>query len=261
MWPYSASASEKNSYPGSRGTMWKVESEQGMFAVSGVDGTETKKFWASNKADGEWLMEVLDEATNTVVKLFCQNKGCKGFGGFITRTAQDARKTMYTCDDCGKPMTRKIKGEFGETTSEKQGQTRQPQTVPVSGDNSGMAKVRAMQTGTVPKPAGLPQGMNSLEQLAKWGGKGHPVPGVGTSLVDEQPDEVEPASKVLEAPLSRVGAKALEDRIIQSEESIRLLEERIAKMEAESVSQAEAFQAMTEVVEGLLAAGAKTAKD
>jgi predicted nucleic acid-binding Zn-ribbon protein len=215
-----------------------------MFAVSGVDGTETKKFWTNNKADGEWLMEVLDEATNTVVKLFCQNKACKGFGGYITRTAADSRKMMYACDDCGKPMTRKVKGEAGEVTSEKQHQTVQEQT------NPGAPPRAPVVPSQPPK-----KGFASLEQLANWGGKGHPIPMVQAAVPEA------PASQVLEAPLSRAGAKVLEDRVIQVEERQRLLEERVAKMEAESVAQAEAFQAMTEVVEGLLAAGAKTAKD
>lgn len=100
--------------------MWEIKPEGGKFVITGVEGTETKRYWAENQADGDWLVAVLDEATQTVVKLFCKHKSCKGYGGFITRVAQDARKTMYVCDECGKPMTRKVPGEDGEDASEKQ---------------------------------------------------------------------------------------------------------------------------------------------
>jgi hypothetical protein len=239
--------------------MWKVAHEGEMFVVCGVDGTETKSFWANNKADAEWLMEVLDEATNTVVKLYCQNKGCKGVNGYITRTAADSRKMMYACDDCGKPMTRKVRGEAGEVTSEKQGQVVREQTNP----------------GTPPRMAVVPnqtpkKGFANLEQLANWGGKGSPMPNISVATAIPTPQVLEgsllpgvgatiPMSGLTVVTESEIGA--FENRIVQVEERHRLLEGRIAKMEAESVVQAEAFQAMTDAVEGLLAVGAKAAKD
>ena len=96
--------------------MWEITPRNSLtssslaFEVS--DGE--KKFGATSKEDAEWLATALDEATNTVVKLYCQNKQCKGLGGYITRTASDAKKSMYACDDCGKPMTRKALEEPGK---------------------------------------------------------------------------------------------------------------------------------------------------
>lgn len=60
-----------------------------------------------NDSDAEWLAEILESATDTVVKLHCINASCPDVGGYITRTAADARKSVHACDSCGKPMVRK----------------------------------------------------------------------------------------------------------------------------------------------------------
>ncbi len=40
------------------------------------------------------------------IKLVCRNPNCSDKGGFITRPIEDARKNLYACDTCHKPMER-----------------------------------------------------------------------------------------------------------------------------------------------------------
>jgi len=89
--------------------MWKVDEFQHgndkVFSVAGNTGSRNVQFIAGSKMEAEWLANVLDEHTGTVVKLFCKNKVCQDFGGYITRTKADVQKTVFPCDLCGKPMS------------------------------------------------------------------------------------------------------------------------------------------------------------
>lgn len=86
--------------------MWQVFPVTGTqdFTVSEEGGN--RSFLSTNREDADWLCTVLDEATNTTVKLYCQTAGCAGKGGFITRSAADAKKNVFACDECGKAMVR-----------------------------------------------------------------------------------------------------------------------------------------------------------
>lgn len=57
-------------------------------------------------SDAEWLAEIIESATDTVVKLSCQNPTCRDVGGYIMRAASEARRVVHSCDTCGKPMLR-----------------------------------------------------------------------------------------------------------------------------------------------------------
>jgi hypothetical protein len=212
--------------------MWKFEQEGELFSVVGPE----HKFWAANKADAEWLTEVLDEATNTVVKLHCQNKLCKGFGGFITRTAQDAKKTMYVCDECGKPMMRLITG-----ASEKQ--TAKQVEIDVS-------LGRPQTPGQSPLPM---SGRPTREHIATIMGQKVPAaPVVPTT----------PVPAAIAAPVADAAITALKAKVAELEVQNRQLDVRVGKLEREAMAQAETFQGVMTAMESFMSnAGAQTAKD
>ena len=141
--------------------MWAITPRNSL--TSGSLGFEVsdgeKKFGASSEEEAKWLADALDEVTNTVVKLYCTNKQCKGVGGYITRTASDAKKSMYACDDCGKLMTRRLpEAEKTGSQAKSSGPASEKQAVqtPVLGDNAGMARVRAEQLAKLTSMAPIP---------------------------------------------------------------------------------------------------------
>lgn len=230
--------------------MWKVEPDQGMFAVIGE-----KKYWAANEADANWLVEVLDAATNTVYKLFCQNKQCNGFDGYITRAAEEAKKTVYSCDECGKPMVRKIPGTPGAIASEKPtvaiahgnfpGVAEQRITNPVKtqqhADSAGMARSGGAVNNN-PNLAGIRAGVGpkrntvDLDQI--------------TALLQGGKTEVEIPHVVGKGPELQPN---LPDWVEEMRGRLHSLEERTSKLESEGVAQAETFQVVMTSLEEFMA--------
>lgn len=226
--------------------MWKVDAEPdgrtGMWSVSGPDG---RKFLsAGGHADAVWLQEVLDDATNTVVKLYCMNPSCRGnaSGEFITRPIGDTKKTAYQCDICKKPMGRRTPQSPSPVASEKQevGQVVQP-TVPTP----------PAQTG--PSPARLRQ-----EMLARMTGINLPAP-AATPVQPIPSDSQPPAPGNQERWHPGANVAELLARMQQMEERAAMLEGKVSKLEADSVSQAETTQTLLQLLEGLaVSPGAQT---
>lgn len=230
--------------------MWKTEPDQGMFAVTG-----DKNFWAATQEDADWLVEVLDSATNTVYKLFCQNPACNGFNGFITRAAEDAKKTVYPCDECGKPMTRKTPGTPGAIASEK------PSVGAAHGNFPGVAspvitnpvitKQHLDSTGmarpNVASPTGNMARIRAMQAMPKR----------NKVSLEEMVDLVKNQGPSRTPESSPEEARYAPGRLAELESKIQLLDSRVVKLESEIVAQAETFQVMMSMVEDL-SAGAKT---
>lgn len=86
--------------------MWEVRKNPP--GVAGMRDGRHLFIQVQNDSDAEWLCEILESATDTVIKLFCQTATCKDKGGFITRAATEAKRVVNSCDTCGQPMTRKV---------------------------------------------------------------------------------------------------------------------------------------------------------
>ena len=194
--------------------MWAVTAKDSGFQVSNGE----KTFTATAKEDAEWLATALDEVTNTVVKLFCQNKGCKGFGGYITRTAADSKKTMYPCDDCGKPMTRKAvdEAEPGKAPSKDAASEKQ-----IPRQSAAAMRAAAGNAAQAPKAVVIVEGGTAVELPA---------------LTPE-----------LEAVVNAAVERAVAERTAD-------LTKRLGTLEEEFGSMAESFQATLSAMEALMGA-------
>lgn len=187
-----------------------------------------RKFAAHSKEDAEWLVTALDEVTNTVVRLYCQNKPCKGFGGYITRTASEAKKSMFTCDDCGKPMTRRAvepEGQQAEpNTREKQPTKRETVMVPdqpvVSGQIPATMRMPAAASRTQATPVMMAPSTNAAAAVA-----------VSPNFVE-----------------------ALMARLVGMEAKSAELEARLATLEAEFGAMGESFQSTLQMLDSLVSA-------
>lgn len=140
--------------------MWNVtpSEEPNMFLVVADD--KSRVFIADGQENADWLAGVLDDATDTIVKLYCQTVTCGSFGGFITRAAQEARKNVFFCDECSKPMVRKAVGPASE---------KQSGLVPllVTNPKDGMHPPRVIPNAPRPAMKGIgPQATQTPEYLA-----------------------------------------------------------------------------------------------
>ena len=208
--------------------MWKIEPDLTLdpnsFQVTGPDG---KKFLAYNRDDAQWLVDVLDEATNTTVKLYCLNPACRAnaAGEFITRLVGDVKKNVYQCDICKKALGRKTPATnvVQVSASEKQAQTH-PQSI------NPLDRVLTVSLPDTNKPRGITRG--DLAALMQGKPMGEPPGATPTPAVQA------PAT----APVQDV--------------RLSLLEDRVAKLESESAAQAEAVQTVLQMFDSI--AGAKT---
>lgn len=112
-------------------------------------------FAARGRENADWLAGVLDDATNSVVRLYCETVGCGGCGGFITRAAGDARKTVYACDECGKPMVRKAPPAIGIVSEKQSANPLIPDLVTQA--SQVMHPARVTMNPTPPLPRQVPQ--------------------------------------------------------------------------------------------------------
>lgn len=95
--------------------MWSVSKTKSgpFYVVSGKYQDHSMGFLTEREEDAKWLVQILDAATDTTVRLVCHNDACVGKGGYITRTGADAAKNVYICDVCGKPLARGRVPEVG----------------------------------------------------------------------------------------------------------------------------------------------------
>jgi len=81
--------------------MWNRTSE------TVISDTETgRTYTANNPEAAEWLFNTIQDATSTVVRLYCKNEMCQDKGGYIDRASETARQVVHGCDTCHVPMVR-----------------------------------------------------------------------------------------------------------------------------------------------------------
>jgi hypothetical protein len=170
---------------------------------------------------------------------------CKGYDGYITRAAEDAKKTVYLCDECNKPMTRKTPGTPGAIASEK------PTVGAAHGNFPGIAQP-AVTNPVIAKQhldsTGMarPNVANPTGNMARIKAMQTKRPKVS---LEEMVELVKnPAPVLVPHPVEGVA---------ELRATVQSLETRINKLESEAVAQAETFEVMMGMMESL-SIGAKT---